>query len=142
MEGRGRGRSRSGMGCGASRSEIDEHAQRSGDAERQGPATRAAPGLAPGHPEFAIAPRTHGAGGATLLLALTTPLWVYAKSFMAEPLQGLGLLLALVGAARAGEGRWHQVAALGILIAASVKPSMMPFALLCAAPMLPAVRRS
>ena len=39
---------------------------------------------------------------ATFLLGFTTPVWVYAKSFMAEPLEALGLLLSLAGAARAG----------------------------------------
>ena len=51
--------------------------------------------------------RARRGGGAALaaaaLLGFTTPTWIYAKSFMAEPLQALGLLLALVGAAlRAG----------------------------------------
>jgi len=74
--------------------------------------------------------------GGAILLGFTTPLWIYAKSFMAEPLQALGLLLALVGAARAGEGRWPWVAALGVLIAVSVKLSMLPFALIALAPLL------
>ncbi|HEY6194375.1 MAG TPA: hypothetical protein VI504_04975, partial [Candidatus Eisenbacteria bacterium] len=39
---------------------------------------------------------------ASVLLGFTTPLWIYAKSFMAEPLEALGLLLALAGAALAG----------------------------------------
>ena len=81
--------------------------------------------------------------GATLL-GLTTPVWVYAKSFMAEPLQSLGLLLALSGAARAGAGeervlpgerRWTWLAALGAFLAFSAKPSMLPFALVCLAPL-------
>ncbi len=38
---------------------------------------------------------------ATAMLGFTTPVWPYAKSFMAEPLQALGLLLALTAAARA-----------------------------------------
>src|SRR5439155_21520838 len=41
--------------------------------------------------------------GATLMLGFTTPVWVYSKSFMAEPLQSLGLLLALAGCAGTGE---------------------------------------
>jgi hypothetical protein len=40
--------------------------------------------------------------GVAVALGFTTPLWIYAKSFMAEPLEALGLLLALGGAARAG----------------------------------------
>jgi len=74
---------------------------------------------------------------ATLLLGFTTPLWVYAKSFMAEPLQGLGLLLALGGAARAGAGeeRAGRTAALGVLLAVSAKLSMLPLALACLVPL-------
>ena len=45
-----------------------------------------------------------GAFAATLMLGFATPLWVYSKSFMAEPLQALGLLLALTGSARAAAG--------------------------------------
>lgn len=73
---------------------------------------------------------------AAVLLGFTTPLWIYAKSFMAEPLEALGLLLALTGAARAGaapapaEARrteWH--AAIGAALAVSVKLSMLPLVL-------------
>ena len=46
--------------------------------------------------------RVGAAFAATVLCGFTTPFWVYAKSFMAEPLEALGLLLALTGAARAG----------------------------------------
>jgi len=76
--------------------------------------------------------------GATALLGFTTPVWVYAKSFMAEPLEALGLLLALGGAALAsqggrhelpGERRWSWLAALGVFLAISVKASMVPIAL-------------
>ena len=41
---------------------------------------------------------------AAALLGFTTPVWVYAKSFMAEPLEALGLLLALGNAALASAG--------------------------------------
>jgi hypothetical protein len=78
----------------------------------------------------------------TLLLGLTTPLWVYAKSFMAEPLQALGLLLALWGALRARHdpGRpW--MAASGFVLAVLVKPSMAPLAGMCLAPLWTAGRR-
>lgn len=75
---------------------------------------------------------------ATVLCGFTTPLWVYAKSFMAEPLEALGLLLALTGAAsagaapspietRAGERR----AALGVFLAISAKLGVAPLALFC-----------
>lgn len=87
-----------------------------------------------------------GAGGAfagTLLLGFTTPLWVYAKSFMAEPLQALGLLLALEGAARAGESPVApRRAALGALLAISAKLSMLPLALAALVPLLAAPRRT
>lgn len=76
---------------------------------------------------------------ATAMLGITTPLWVYAKSFMAEPTEALGLLLALGGAALAsqgrdqvlpGERRWLWVAALGAFLTISAKASMLPLALL------------
>jgi hypothetical protein len=74
---------------------------------------------------------------ATVMLGLTTPIWVYAKSFMAEPLQALGLLLALAGSVRAatGEGRGAWWAGLGVLIAVSAKLSMLPLALVCLWPL-------
>lgn len=91
---------------------------------------------------FYLLARMLGAGGGAalggaLLLGFTTPVWPYAKSFMAEPLQALGLLLALMGATAArklpkGEG----IAALGILIAVSAKLSMLPLALACLVPMI------
>jgi hypothetical protein len=73
---------------------------------------------------------------ATLLLGFTTPLWVYAKSFMAEPIQGLGLLLALAGSARAEHPRSRALAAVGLFVAISVKASMLPVALVCVAPLV------
>jgi len=79
-----------------------------------------------------------------VLLGFSTPLWVYSKSFMAEPLQALGLLLALAGCAgvgddpgRAGSGprpasAWSErAAALGVFLAVSVKLSMLPLGLVC-----------
>lgn len=83
--------------------------------------------------------RPGAALASTALLAFTTPLVVYAKSFMAEPLEATGLLLALGGAALAGAGgadatpgesRWARVAALGAFLAVSAKASMLPLALL------------
>jgi hypothetical protein len=86
-----------------------------------------------------------GAGAAfagALLLGFTTPLWVYAKSFMAEPLEALGLLLALLGAGRARAGLPHgaREAALGLAIAVSSKLSVLPIALLCLTPLFGAPR--
>lgn len=74
---------------------------------------------------------------ATAALGFTTPLWVYAKTFMAEPLQALGLLLALTGSARAAAGdiRGARGSALGGLIAVSAKLSMLPLALACLSPL-------
>ena len=77
-----------------------------------------------------------GALMATAMLGFTTPLWVYAKSFMAEPLQGLGLLLTLWGSLRATRERglpW--LAGAGFLLATLVKPSMGPLAFLCLWPL-------
>jgi hypothetical protein len=92
-----------------------------------------------------------GAGaalGAAAMLGFTTPTWIYAKSFMAEPLQALGLLLALLGAALApgevlpGRRRRHALAAgLGVLLAVSVKLTMLPLALACLVPMIGAPAR-
>ena len=75
--------------------------------------------------------RAGAALAATALLGFTTPVAVYAKSFMAEPLEALGLLLVVgagplaaveegAAAARAG---W--LAALGALLAVAVKPGML-----------------
>ncbi|MBI5168815.1 MAG: hypothetical protein HZA61_04940 [Candidatus Eisenbacteria bacterium] len=83
--------------------------------------------------------RTREALAATALLGFTTPLWVYAKSFMAEPLEALGLLLTLGNAALAGAGgpqklrdenRRTWFAALGAFLAVSAKASMLPLVLL------------
>ncbi|HEY3216983.1 MAG TPA: hypothetical protein VGK93_10875 [Candidatus Eisenbacteria bacterium] len=85
-----------------------------------------------------------GAGAAlaaTVLLGFTTPLWVYAKSFMAEPLQGLGLLLALTGNLHTDRGPQRLAGAIGVLLATLVKPSMAPLAILCAVCALPLSQR-
>ncbi len=78
-----------------------------------------------------------GALDATLMLGFTTPLWVYAKTFTAEPLQALGLLLALAGSARAALGETRQTfwAGAGVLIAVSAKLSMLPLAAICLLPL-------
>ena len=102
---------------------------------------------------FYAGARALGAGaGAALagaaLLGFTTPVWVYAKSFMAEPLQALGLLLALMGAARIPAAppqalrRLGLVAGLGAFLAVSVKLSMLPLALACLVPMIGAPLRA
>ena len=85
---------------------------------------------------------------ATLLLGFATPTWVYAKSFMAEPLEALGLLLALSGASLVGAlprprgPRPEHVAAAGVFLAVSVKLSMLPIALGALVPLLAAPRRT
>ena len=75
---------------------------------------------------------------ATLMLGFTTPLWVYSKSFMAEPLQSLGLLLALTGAA----GAAALPTAVGAFLAVSAKLSMLPLTLACLLPLAAAPRRA
>lgn len=79
---------------------------------------------------------------ATGALGFTTPMWVYAKSFMAEPLQTLGLLLTLLGGVRASAGsrRWAWLSGLGVLVAVSAKVSMLPFALIALVPLAGAGR--
>jgi len=79
--------------------------------------------------------RSRAALAAAVLLGFTTPVWVYAKSFMAEPLEALGLLMVLGNAALAGAGgaqvlpgerRRLLFAALGAFLALSAKASMLP----------------
>src|SRR5207248_7676771 len=85
---------------------------------------------------------------ATLMLGFATPVWVYAKSFMAEPLEALGLLLALIGASLAGAPRRRgapepaRVAALGAFVAVSAKLSMLPLACGALLPLVGAPRRA
>jgi hypothetical protein len=91
--------------------------------------------------------RALGAGGGAALagavsLGFTTPTWIYAKSFMAEPLQSLGLLLVLVAAALLpsaaprARGRLGLLAGLGVLVAVSAKLTMLPLALACLLPLV------
>jgi hypothetical protein len=75
---------------------------------------------------------------ASVMLGFTTPLWIYAKSFMAEPVEALGLLLALAGAARAGASASRAEAqagegeaALGAFLAVSAKLGMLPIVITC-----------
>ena len=77
---------------------------------------------------------------ATVLCGFTTPLWIYAKSFMAEPLEALGLLWALTGAARAGAApapgdarAGERLAGLGAFLAISAKLGMAPLVVACLA---------
>ena len=85
---------------------------------------------------------------ATLMLGFATPLWVYSKSFMAEPLEALGLLLTLYGASMSGGSPRprgmapDRVAALGAFIAISAKLSMLPLACGALVPYLVAPRRT
>jgi hypothetical protein len=90
----------------------------------------------------ALGVRAPGALDATLMLGFTTPLWPYAKTYGAESLQALGLLLALAGSARAaaGEGRQAWWAGLGVLLAVSAKLTMLPLALACLVPLVRARR--
>ena len=82
--------------------------------------------------------RARAALAAAVLLGFTTPTWIYAKSFMAEPLESLGLLLTLGAAAMAAAGgdvdrpgtrRWLSWAALGAFLAVSAKASMLTLTL-------------
>ena len=81
---------------------------------------------------------------AALMLGFATPVWVYAKSFLAEPFESLGLLLALTGASLAGSprgprsaaGSWEALAGWGALIAVSVKLSMLPLVLGALSPLI------
>lgn len=95
---------------------------------------------------YAFARRLGATAGAAFaaaaMLGFTTPVWVYAKSFMAEPLEALGLLMALGNAALASAGgaerlpdepRRLRYAALGAFLAVSAKASMAPLALLALA---------
>jgi hypothetical protein len=87
---------------------------------------------------YAFARRLGARAGPSLaavaLLGMTTPFWVYAKSFMAEPLESLGLLMTLGNAALASAGgdralpderRRLAFAALGAFLAVSAKVSML-----------------
>ena len=74
----------------------------------------------------------------TVALGFTTPLWVSAKGFAGEPVEALGLLLALGGAARAGaaaspkeQRRATWWAGLGAFLAIFVKLSVTPIVLAC-----------
>ncbi|HVP14448.1 MAG TPA: hypothetical protein VMS88_02825 [Terriglobales bacterium] len=90
----------------------------------------------------ALGAGTGAALGAAALLGFTTPVWVYAKSFMAEPLQALGLLLALVASSLAPAApprariRLAWLAGAGVFLAISAKLTMIVLALACLVPLL------
>ncbi len=91
-----------------------------------------------------------GAGAAlagALMLGFATPVWVYAKSFLAEPIEGLGILAAVLGASLAGEKRFglprgERLAAFGVFLAVSVKLSMLPLVLGALVPLFASPRRT
>lgn len=81
----------------------------------------------------------------TVATCLATPLWVYAKSFLTEPLLALGLVSGLYGALRFREGGAPRHALLvGLAWGGTVlvKYAMAPAVLLLALPFLPSLRRA
>ena len=75
---------------------------------------------------------------ATFTLGFTTPLWVSAKGFACEPIEALGMLLAIGGGALAGgdsspkdrqRGEWW--AAVGAFLAIFVKLGVTPMVIAC-----------
>ena len=81
----------------------------------------------------------------TLATCLATPLWVYAKSFLTEPLLALGLVSGLYGALRfraGGASRHALLCGLAWGGTVLVKYAMAPAVLLLALPFLPALKRT
>lgn len=83
---------------------------------------------------LALGASSAAAAASAAALVFTTPLWIYAKSFMAEPMQALGLLLAVAGAALARESagfpaaerrRAEWMSGIGVCLALSAKASML-----------------
>ncbi len=75
---------------------------------------------------------------------LATPLWVYAKSFLTEPLLALGLVAGLYGALRfrdSGSPLHALVAGLGLGGTLLVKYALAPAVVLVALPFLPSLKR-
>ena len=77
---------------------------------------------------------------ATIGLGFTTPTWITAKGFAAEPIEALGMLLALGGGARAGaapspedQRRGERWAGVGAFLAIFVKLGVAPMVLACLA---------
>jgi hypothetical protein len=81
---------------------------------------------------------TRASLAATLMLGFTTPLWVSAKGFACEPVEALGMLLALGGGALAGAAtvpedrrRGERWAAFGGFLAIFVKLGVAPMVFAC-----------
>ncbi len=75
---------------------------------------------------------------------LATPLWVYAKSFLAEPLLTLGLVTGFYGALRFRDGggpRHALVCGLAWGFTVLTKYALLPAVLVLALPFLPSLRR-
>lgn len=75
---------------------------------------------------------------------LSTPLWVYAKSFLAEPLLALGLVAGLYGALRFKEGGgafFALVTGLAWGLTILTKYALLPVVMLLALPFVPSLRR-
>ena len=80
----------------------------------------------------------------TLATCLATPLWVYAKSFLTEPLLALGLTAGFYGALRfraTGKARHALLAGLAWGFTVLVKYALAPAVLLLALPFLPLLKR-
>jgi hypothetical protein len=76
---------------------------------------------------------------------LATPVWVYAKSFLTEPLLALGLVAGVYGALRfrdSGSPRHALLAGLGFGGAVLVKYAMLPAVVLLALPFAPSLKRA
>jgi hypothetical protein len=83
-----------------------------------------------------LSPR--GSLAAAVMLGFTTPMWVSAKGFACEPVEALGMLLALGGGAMAGAAtlpadrrRGGQWAAFGAFLAIFVKLGVAPMVMAC-----------
>jgi len=80
----------------------------------------------------------------SLATCLATPLWVYGKSFLTEPLLALGLAAGFYGALRfkaTGEPRHAFLAGLAWGFAILVKYAVAPAVLLLALPFVPQLKR-
>ncbi|MGH7726497.1 MAG: hypothetical protein ACREOU_13805, partial [Candidatus Eiseniibacteriota bacterium] len=76
---------------------------------------------------------------------LSTPLWVYAKSFLAEPLLALGLATGFYGASRFREGggpRHAMIAGFAWGFVILTKYALLPAVILLALPFLPSLKRA
>ncbi len=92
----------------------------------------------------AVGASPRGAFFWSVATCLSTPLWVYGKSFLTEPLLALGLTAGLYGALRfrdAGEPRHAFLAGFAWGFAVLVKYAVAPAVLLLALPFLPQLKR-